>query len=286
MVDIAADSWNLAQSHSNVYWDAVQKVYETDPDPDQTLTDTNPLPKHLHEWPSTKYDEFYADVVTSMKTHMGATHSILTRMADLKPNRDMKKLLPWLVFWETVYHEHKQPYLGNPAYQFGTDPILMNYPDHDLQNATNAMDAAIDAVNLVITMDVVLCLDIKWPLAIVAGRNTTHGAPPKFIHWLWSEPSVTIDQFTEEVWGALVGPSDVPPPLKVTDATTGKVVQTRDELLAAYPFVKGSFAPPSKPSKPSKPVTPSSGGSADSSSGGIWILLLLLLVAGMYLYSK
>ena len=280
----ATDSWHLALNHSNAYWDAVKAAYETDP----TTADSVPLADHLRDWPSTRYDEFYANVVTTMKTHMGSTHAILTHMADLKPNRDRNKLLPWLVFWDTVYYSHNKTYLDNPAYQFGTDPIVMNYPDHDLQNATNAMDAAIDSVNLVITMDVALCLDIKWPLPIVAGR-TIYGGPPDFIHYLWSETDVTIDQFTERIWGSLVWPDTVPPLLKVTDVTTGKVVETRDELLAAYPFAKGSFGP-NKPFKPSsKPTTPSSGGgggSADSSSGGMWILLLLLLVAGMYLYSK
>ena len=70
-----------------------------------------------------------------------------------------------------------------------------------------------------------------------------HGGPPDFIHYLWSETDVTIDQFTERIWGSLVWPDTVPPLLKVTDVTTGKVVETRDELLAAYPFRKGVIWP-------------------------------------------
>ena len=82
----ATDSWHLAQNHSNAYWDAVNAAYETDPPTVNTVT----LADHLHDWPSTKYDEFYANVVESMKTHMGPTHLILTHMTDLKAKHVQK----------------------------------------------------------------------------------------------------------------------------------------------------------------------------------------------------
>ena len=271
------DSWDDALSASEVYWDEVEKAYETDDKGALTV----PLPPELQDWPSTRYDEFYAEVVQTLKGFIGPTHTIVTRMADLKPNRDRDKLLPWLVFFETVYREHREPYnSGDPAYQFGTDPVVMQSSEHDLDRAADALGAQMAAVNLVITMDVALCLGLKWPIA-VKGSDASRNSPPAFLQLLHKEMSFTIDQFTEVIWQNLVWPYTMPPLLKLE-------VKTRDELLAKYPFVKGSFAPnkSSKPSsKPSK-VTPSSGGSADSSSGGMWILLLLLLVAGMYLYSK
>ena len=86
----------------------------------------------------------------------------------------------------------------------------MNYPDHDLENATDAMDAAIDSVNLVITMDVALCLDIKWPIAIVGGRTGSMEDLPTLSTICGQQTDVTIDQFTEG-YGELVRPDTVPP---------------------------------------------------------------------------
>lgn len=274
----AVDAWHEALQQSEKYWKDVQDAYEID---DQTVN-TVGLPPEMHEWPSTRYEEFYAEVLSVMQHFIAEKHPIVTRMESLKPNRDMGKLIEWLVFWGNVYRGYTQPWTGDPKFQFGTDPVVMASSPTDLGHARDAMDAAMASVDLVITMDVALCLGMKWAIVIEGSHLVRSTDPPQFLDFFHTKTDITIDQFTEELWWQLIAPKTVPRLLK-------NPVRTRNELLKEYPFVNESFDPTSKPSKPSKPSqpsqpsTPSTGGSADSS---LWILLLLLLVAGMYLYSK
>ena len=72
----------------------------------------------LQTMPSTLYARLYKELCDAMSKGLGSTTGdIYQRMADLKPNGHPDKLIPWLVFWLTVYHGYQHPYGHDPVFQ-------------------------------------------------------------------------------------------------------------------------------------------------------------------------
>ena len=149
-----------------------------------------------------------------------------------------------------------------------------------LRAASDSLDGLAPLLNLVITMDVTVCLDLKWGIS-VGGSEASVSRVPSYLQFIYSARDFDLDILEEIIWSNFVkGPK--------TNRLLLEPVATRADIKREYPWTRQSFdqsAPIHKKKKPAQPTyTPTE--SDSSSSGGMWILLLLLLVAGMFLSSK
>ena len=234
----------------------------------------------LQDGPSTLYAGAYKDLHDAMLKGLGSTtDEIYKRMVDLQPNGDPDKLIPWLVFWLTVYYGYQHPYGQNPVFLTRIDPVAA--PSSSLRAASDSLDGLEPLLNLVITMDVAVCLDLNWGIS-VGGSGASASRVPSYFTFIYSATTFDLDILEEVIWGNFVKGYK-------TNRLLMEPVQTRADIKREYPWTRQSFDHSAhKKKKPVKPVQPihTPTASDSSSSGGMWILLLLLLVAGMYLYSK
>ena len=136
-----------------------------------------------------------------------------------------------------------------------------------------------ETFNTYISMEVARCTELQWALVIA---SSPRDVAPNYVKQTYTDQTYNMEVLDTIIWYHLAIPSKVPPSLKE------KVTTTKD-LDTYYLWVKQShtataYQPKNNPTKPTQPSTTTP--SDSSSSAGMWILLLLHLVAGMFLYSE
>ena len=152
----------------------------------------------LQDGPSTLYASCHEALCNAMWKGLGSpTNDIYQRMTDLKPNGHPDKLIDWLVFWLAVFYEYDHPYGHDPVYQTSIDSVAA--PSSSLRDASDSLDGLTPLLNLVITMDVADCLDLKWGISI-GGAGATPSHIPSYLTFIYSAHDFNLDILEEIIW--------------------------------------------------------------------------------------